>query len=190
MIMKRNLILLASMFFIGATLAAQSYSVDTKLSTLKWTGKKVAGEHYGTIALKSGSLEVKNDKIVSGTFIIDMNSIVNADLESEEYNAKLVGHLKSDDFFGVKTYPTAKLEITGSTPFKNGEAKVNGKLTIKKITLPVEFTAKKNDKTYTATVTVDRTKYNIRYGSGSFFDNLGDNMIYDDFILEVKIITK
>lgn len=188
--MKRNLILLAIIFFIGATLTAQSYSVDTKLSTLKWTGKKVAGEHYGTIALKSGSFEIKSDKIVSGTFIIDMNSIINSDLESEEYNAKLVGHLKSDDFFGVKTYPTAKLEITGSTPFKNGEAKVNGKLTIKNITMPTEFSVKKDGKTYNATITVDRTKYNIRYGSGSFFDSLGDNMIYDDFTLEVKIVTK
>lgn len=187
---KLNLLLSASFILMGATLLAQSYTVDTKKSTLKWTGKKVAGEHYGYINLKSGSFEVKKNKIVSGTFEIDMKSITNTDLESEEYNAKLVGHLKSDDFFGVEKHPTAKLAVTESSPFKNNEAKVMGKLTIKDITHPVEFTVKKSTDGYMTTIVVDRSKYDVRYGSGSFFDNLGDNMIYDEFTMEVNIVTQ
>ena len=164
--------------------------VNAEKSTLEWLGKKVTGEHFGNIKLKDGNFTVKNDKIESGTFTIDMTSITNTDLESEEYNAKLIGHLKSDDFFGVEKYPTSKLEITGSSKFVNNEAKVKGNLTIKNITKPVEFTVKKTGNTYTAKVIVDRAKYDIRYGSGSFFDDLGDKMIYDDFTLTVTIVTK
>lgn len=182
--------MIASLFIAGTTLSAQSFTVDTKKSTLKWTGKKVAGEHYGYISLKSGSFEIKNNKIVKGTFEIDMNSITNTDIESEEYKAKLVGHLKSDDFFGVEKHPTAKLEISESSSFKDNKAKVSGKLTIKDITHPVDFVAEKSAKGYSATIIVDRSKYDVKYGSGSFFDNLGDNMIYDDFTLEVKLIAQ
>ncbi len=189
--MKRlNLILVTALFIATTSISAQSFTVDTKKSTLKWTGKKVAGEHYGFINLKSGNFEIKNNKIVSGAFVIDMNSITNIDIESDEYKAKLVGHLKSDDFFGVEGHPTSTLEIIESSPFKNNEAKVKGRLTIKNITHPVEFTAKQTNEGYLATVVVDRSKYDVRYGSGSFFDNLGDNMIYDDFTMEVKIVTK
>ncbi len=119
-----------------------------------------------------------------------MASIKNSDIESDEYRAKLVGHLKSDDFFGVETYPTAKLVITEATAFKNDEATVKGKLTIKKDTHPTEFKVKKSGNAYTATIVVDRSKYDVRYGSSSFFDNLGDKVIYDDFTLNVNIVTK
>ena len=106
----------------------------------------------------------------------------------------LQGHLKSDDFFGVAKYPLAKLVITGSTPFDKGTGVVSGTLTIKDITNPIEFKAtvqKKDDGTwFFANIIIDRTKYNIRYGSGSFFDNLGDKTIYDDFKLKVNLLVK
>jgi polyisoprenoid-binding protein YceI len=106
----------------------------------------------------------------------------------------LQGHLKSDDFFGVAKYPVATLVITGSTPFDKGTGVVSGTLTIKGITNPIEFKAaiqKKDDGTwFFANITVDRTKYNIRYGSGSFFDNLGDKTIYDEFKLKVNLLVK
>jgi polyisoprenoid-binding protein YceI len=105
-----------------------------------------------------------------------------------------LGHLKSDDFFGVVKYPLAKLVITGSTPFDKGSAVVSGTLTIKDATNPIEFKAtsqKKEDGTwFFANIIVDRTKYNIRYGSGSFFDNLGDKTIYDEFKLKVNLLVK
>ena len=122
-----------------------------------------------------------------------MNSIACTDL-SGEYAGKLVGHLKSDDFFGVANYPTAKFVITKvvsrGTP---GAYKVQGDLTIKGITQSIKFNADlKEDGTKTvaeAKITVDRSDYNIRYGSGSFFENLGDKTIYDDFDLEIKLVT-
>lgn len=168
---------------------AQEFNVNTSKSELKWTGKKVTGEHWGYINLKNGSLTFKDNMITDGVFNIDMNSLINKDLEDSEWNGKLIGHLKSDDFFSVDKFPLATLKIIESTTFKNGISEVTGKLTIKGITHPVSFKAKKSDDSYMATITIDRTMYEVRYGSGKFFDNLGDNMIYDDFILDIKIVT-
>lgn len=187
--MKKVSILL-SVLILSFTAYSQQLTVNTSESELKWTGKKVTGEHWGYVKIKEGTLTVEKNKIKSGEFKIDMNTINCKDLEDAEWNAKLVGHLKSDDFFSTDKHPVATLVITESTPFKNGESKVNGKLTIKGITNPISFTAKEIDKGYKAVITVDRTKYEVRYGSGKFFDNLGDNMIYDDFTLEVKLVVK
>jgi polyisoprenoid-binding protein YceI len=102
--------------------------------------------------------------------------------------------LKSDDFFGVQKFPLSKLVITGSDPFDKGNAIVSGILTIKDVTNPIEFRAavqKKDDGTwFYSNIIVDRTKYNIRYGSGSFFNNLGDKTIYDEFKLKVNLLIK
>ncbi len=170
-------------------LIAQNINVDTKASTIKWHGEKVTGEHFGTIDLKDGWISWNNDKLTAGEFIIDMNSIKNTDLEDAGYNAKLVGHLKSDDFFGVDKFPTAKLEIKSSEKFSSNKAKVKAHLTIKDITHPVEFEAQKDGNWFMAEIIVDRSKYDVRYGSGSFFNDLGDKMIYDDFTMTVKIAT-
>jgi polyisoprenoid-binding protein YceI len=182
-------ILLAAIIFATSATFAQTMMVDTENSNLKWHGEKVTGEHWGNIDLKEGWVTWKNDKITDGEFIIDMATITNADIEDEGYNAKLVGHLKSDDFFGVENYPTAKLEIKSSTAFKNNKGTVKAHLTIKETTLPVEFTAQKEGNWLMAEIIVDRSKYDVRYGSGSFFDDLGDKMIYDDFTMTVKVAT-
>ena len=168
-------------------LFAQDMQVNTKKSTIKWHGEKVTGEHMGTIALKSGEFVWKNNKISSGEMLIDMTSITNTDIDDAEYNAKLVGHLKSDDFFGVAKYPTAKIDIKNSTTFKDNKATVKADLTIKGITNPIEFEAQKEGNWFMTEIVIDRSKYDVRYGSGSFFDNLGDKTIYDDFTLTVKI---
>jgi polyisoprenoid-binding protein YceI len=183
-------ILLAAIVFASSATFAQKMMVDTKKSTLKWHGEKVTGEHWGNIDIKSGWFTWKNDKITDGEFVIDMNTITNTDIEDAEYNAKLVGHLKSDDFFGVATYPTAKLEIKSTSAFKNNKAKVKAHLTIKETTLPIEFEAQKEGNWFMAEIIVDRSKYDVRYGSGSFFDDLGDKMIYDDFTMTVKLATR
>ncbi len=169
--------------------SAENYVVNTSSSVLKWNGKKVAGEHYGKISLKEGSFTLKNDKLTEGKFVIDMKSITSEDLPAGEWNDKLVGHLKSDDFFGVEKYPESILIIKSSTPLKDGKAKVKGELTIKGITHPIEFDAVQNGMNVTAKITVDRSLYNVRYGSGKFFQNLGDKTIYDDFTIEVSINT-
>jgi polyisoprenoid-binding protein YceI len=168
-------------------LNAQTYTVNPKTSSLQWHGKKVTGEHFGFISLKEGNMTMSKDQITGGKFIIDMNSITNSDIKDPGYNTKLVNHLKSDDFFGAAKYPVAVLELVNSTPFKDNEAAVEGKLTIKNITHPVSFTVKRAGSIYSAMIVVDRSKYDVRYGSGSFFEGLGDNMIYDEFKMTVSI---
>lgn len=187
--MKTSNILL-SIFFVAATISvsAQDYTVDVNKSQVKWLGTKVTGKHNGTISVKSGEMSLKNDKISSGTFVIDMNSIVNEDLTDAGYNQKLVGHLKSDDFFGVATYPEAKLVVTKATAFKNNQADVRGDLTIKNKTNSILFTVTKNGDKYLAKITVDRSKFDVKYGSNSFFDNLGDKAISDEFNLDIELV--
>ena len=188
--MKRALLLLTLTGLVLVNVGAQNkLTADTTKTSLLWLGEKVTGQHTGTIKLQSGWLNWQDNKIVSGEFNIDMGS-----LKESENNKMLIGHLKSDDFFGVAKYPVAKLILTGSTPFDKGTGVVSGTLTIKDITNPVEFKAsiqKKDDGTwFFANLTIDRTKYNIRYGSGSFFDNLGDKTIYDEFKVKVNLLVK
>ncbi len=180
--------ILMAVLLIGSSAFAQDLKVDLSTSTLKWTGKKIGGAHNGQITLKEGSLKIADNQIVSGTFVIDMTTITCDDLTGE-WKEKLVGHLNSDDFFSTSNFKTATLVISSATKFNNGVAQVKGKLTIKGMTHPVSFDVKQTGKTYTATVDVDRTLYDIRYGSGKFFDNLGDNTIDDIFTLDVKVAT-
>jgi len=171
----------------SASVFAGTQKVDAAKSSVKWLGKKVTGQHDGTIGIKEGSLEVNNGKVTGGKIVIDMTSLVDLDLKDAGMNAKLVGHLKSDDFFSVATYPTSEFVITkvdGNT--------FSGNLTIKGITNPVSFTANstKTGKTttYTGTMVIDRSKFNVRYGSKSFFDDLGDKVIYDEFTLDFSLV--
>lgn len=186
---KIKTMLVLAITLISTGLFAQNLKVDSEKSTIKWHGEKVTGEHSGNILLKEGWISWNNEKLTGGTFTIDMASISNSDIEDAEYNAKLVGHLKSDDFFGVEKFPTAKLDIKSSEKFTNNKATVKAHLTIKEITHPIEFIAQKNGDWFMAEIVVDRSKYDVRYGSGSFFDDLGDKMIYDEFTMTVKIAT-
>lgn len=170
----------------GTAAAQEKYTAIKEKTTLSWLGEKVIGQHTGTIDIKSGHITWLDNKIASGEFVIDMTSI-----KSDEKLDRLVGHLKSEDFFGVDNHPVSKLEITESTPFDKGTGIVKANLTIKNITHPVEFRAsmQKDEEGhwFYANIVIDRAKYNIRYGSGSFFDNLGDKTIYDEFKLKVNL---
>ncbi|MEL7145417.1 MAG: YceI family protein, partial [Bacteroidota bacterium] len=108
------------------------------------------------------------------------------DLEGKS-KGNLESHLKSDDFFGVNNYPTAKIVITKVVPQGPGKYKVTGDLTIKGTTKEIKFIANQSGNTATADLVIDRSEYDIRYGSGSFFENLGDKTIYDDFELSVSL---
>jgi polyisoprenoid-binding protein YceI len=169
---------------------AQKVEVNSDASTIKWHGKKIGGEHYGNIKLKSGTFEVKDNQIKSGTFTIDMTSITCTDLTDPGYNGKLVGHLKSDDFFGVDKFPTANFVVTESTKFNNDKASVTGEITIKGKKETITFDVMKSDNAYSAKLEIDRSKFDVRYGSNSFFDNLGDKAIDDIFTLDIKLVVK
>lgn len=187
--MKTLLTSLLGIFLFLNSNAQQKFTADIDKTKLEWLGEKVTGEHKGTVKLKSGLLTWTDNKITGGEFLIDMTSI-----EDVEDNQKLEGHLRSDDFFGTEKFPEAKLVITESTPFEKGTATLKGHLTIKENTHPVEFKAARQEKEdgiwFYTNIPIDRTKYNIRYGSGTFFENLGDRTIYDEFKLKVALMVK
>ncbi|TPE42604.1 YceI family protein [Pontibacter mangrovi] len=183
----------------AATGEGEIYQIAQEESSVKWHGTKVTGEHRGEIKVQSGELTVNGDQLTGGTIVIDMNSLTNTDLEAEEDNAKLVGHLKSDDFFGVEKFPTATFEITGASPIADAAAgeenyNVEGNLTIKEKTEKVSFpaTVNVNEGTVTAKadMVVDRSKFDVRYGSETFFGNLGDKAIHDEFTVSFDVTAK
>ncbi len=159
--------------------------IDIKDSKIEWKGKKILGSHTGTINLSEGYLEVDGDNLVGGMFVVDMTSMTNTDLE-EPNKSKLLGHLKSDDFFGVAQHPTAKLVITGATK-KGNVHSVTGDMTIKGTTKPITFELIMGETAARTSLKIDRTQYGVRYGSGSLFDSLGDNTISDYFELDVTL---
>ncbi len=184
--MKTMLVLMS--LTVGGNLSAQELKADAEKTEITWLGKKVTGQHNGTIGLKSGIMVLENNTITSGKFVIDMTSMKDVDLTDAETNGKLIGHLKSDDFFSVEKYPEGTLVITEKAEFKDNLAHVKGNLTVKGITNPVEFDVKKDGNVYTTNITVNRAKYNVRYGSKSFFNDLGDKVIYDNFELGVRLV--
>ena len=180
-------IALALVAFVSfATTGQTSKKVDVSKSSVNWVGKKVTGAHEGTITLKDGALVFKGKKLVNGNFTVDMTTINTTDLDGKG-KANLDGHLKSDDFFGVEKFPTATLVFKTIGEKGNGVYAVTADLTIKGITQPIKFDLAVAGNTASTTLKVDRTKYDIKYGSGSFFSDLGDKAIYDDFDLSVKL---
>lgn len=183
-------ILLSFIILFSMSLIAQTHSFTSKQAKIKWTGKKIGGSHSGYIKLKEGSLIMEDHQITNGMFILDMKSISNIDIEDKKYKKKLIGHLRSDDFFSVEKFPEAILNITESSPFENNASSVKGDLTIKGITHPIEFLAKYTDHQFHAKIIIDRSKYDVRYGSKSFFKNLGDKLIYNEFTMDITLIFK
>ncbi|MCW3465260.1 YceI family protein [Chitinophaga nivalis] len=171
---------------------ATTFQVDKQQSKLTWTGKKLAGQHAGTINIADGKLDVENNVLKSGTFSLDTRTIAVTDIKDADGNAKLIGHLKNDDFFAVEKFPTATFVTTGVTAKGNGNYEVTGNLTLKGITNPISFpatvTVAGNKLTAKAAIKVDRTKFNIRYGSKNFFEGIGDKAIYDEFDLDVVLV--
>jgi len=188
--MKKNI--LKPAFIVVLALSFASFTtllnkeIKVKESTITWKGHKVTGSHEGTINLSEGALYFEDDVLTGGNFAIDMTSISVTDLEAGKGKEKLEGHLKSDDFFGTSNYKTATLTIT-DVEGTDGKYTVTGDLMIKGKTHPTTFNMMVNDDSATANLKVDRTKYDIKYGSASFFDGLKDKAIYDEFDLNVAL---
>lgn len=194
--MKNKYLLAIAAFFLSVTAFSEpvkpvTFKVDPSKTTLGWLAKKVTGQHNGTVGISTGELVLDGLAIKSGSFEIAMNSIVIEDIKDAGSNGKLLGHLKSDDFFSVAKFPTATFDLISATPLKGSTYTVKGNLTIKGITNVIEFPAEISfqGKTMTATakITIDRTKFDIRYRSSNFFENLGDRAIYDDFTLDLNL---
>ena len=168
--------------------------VNTNNSTVKWIGSKISENHEGTINIAKGYLGIENGALVSGKIMIDMQSIKTTDM-SDKYNQKLDGHLKSKDFFNVKEFEVATITIIQAWKGNDNIYKISADLTIKGITHSISFAADVNvnglNYLATAKIKIDRTKWDIKYNSGNFFKDLGDNLILDEiefdiFLLSVK----
>jgi len=170
------------------------YVADPTKSAIEWTGKKLTGEHYGEIMLGSGELTFSKDKLVGGTFEMDMNSITCTDITDVKSNKRLLDHLKSEDFFSVNRFPTSQFTIISVEVKSANEYYVTGNLTIKGKASPVSFPVKlrneNNQLLADATITFDRSKYDVKFGSQSFYENIGDQLVYDDVDISIKMTLK
>jgi polyisoprenoid-binding protein YceI len=183
--MKKIILVLLALLTIS-TITAQAKKINTKKSIINWTGKKVTGEHSGTINFKEGTLIFAKKKLTGGSFIADMTTLSNTDQTGKD-KAKLEGHLKSADFFNTDEFKTAKLVIKTIAAKKNDLYSITADLTMKGKTHSVKFDLQFKGRTATTEFSIDRTKFGIQYGSGSFFDDLGDRTIYDEFDLKVTL---
>jgi len=171
------------------TAADATYNIVQDESSLVWTGREVStSSHYGTINFTSGQFEIADGLISQGEFLVDMTSINVQDMTGGS-KERLEGHLRSDDFFSVESFPTAHLYISSSEVISNGKWMVNGFLTIKDISHPVLFEMANTEDGWNANLVFDRSKYNVKFRSGTFFENLGDKLIYDDIELKINLKT-
>jgi len=186
---KVSLILTALVMSISSFAAPKAVKVNTASSSVAWYAEKVTGKHNGTVGISAGALNLNGNKLVGGNFTIDLKSIKDLDITDAGYNQKFIGHISSGDFFEVEKFPTATFVIT-----KIAGNQVTGNLTIKGITksisFPAEISVKGGKVAAKASITIDRTDYNIKYGSKKFFDSIGDKAIFDDFKLDISLISE
>lgn len=194
--MKKILTSVLALALVATTTFAHSdegrLTVNEKTSTINWSGSKITGDsHGGTLGVKSGSISTEKGNIVSANIAVDMLSMTCTDKMDDEYKGKFIGHLQSPDFFNTAEHSTAYFVLSSFEKAKDGSYMVTGKLTIKGITNDISFSAKgevsDTGVKLDADVTFDRAKYDIKYGSGSFFEGLGDNLINDDVTVKLHI---
>ncbi|MBC7867910.1 MAG: YceI family protein [Gloeobacteraceae cyanobacterium ES-bin-316] len=172
-------------------MTTKKFKIVGAQSNIEWTGKKVTGSHNGTISITAGTLLLNENKLIGGDFIIDVSSIKILDITDPATKAQFAGHLFSEDFFAIERFPEASFIITNADQVTGDRYTIVGDLTIKGITNPVRFDAylHAEDDVITASgkIVIDRTKYDIKFRSGNFFQNLGDTLIYNDFELNVNL---
>lgn len=180
---------------VVAESTSTKYIANVESSTIEWKGFKPTGSHSGTINLENGVFTTNDGKLHSGTFLINMASLKVTDIPAEDKgNANLAGHLMSADFFDVEKFPSAAFEITGSED-KDGKTMLSGNLSMKGVENNISFPVTVSDngdmlKITSEAFTIDRSKWNIQYGSKSFFDDLGDKFINDDMELKIAVLAK
>ena len=186
------IIALAVGFSSFTSVHTDHFKIDTKKSNVKWVGSKISGSsHEGNISIIEGIISIQHENMVNADFVVDLNTMTCTDL-GEKKAGYLVEHLKDEDFFDVPNYPKARLKLIKATKIEKGY-NITAGLTIKDKTHPVVFNIEWMQRGSTGlasgTLTFDRTKYDITYGSGSFIDNLGDRAIKDEVTLEFRVMT-
>ena len=182
---------------ISIVFSLNTYNLNLDTSSIEWIGRKITGQHNGTINFASGYVSLDNKTIKSGVFRVDMSTIKNLDIGNVTYRQYLEDHLNNEDFFDTKLYPFAILTILEQIPPDSiaktlgYNAIINCELTIKDITnlisIPAKITINNNHATARGEIDIDRTLYDIKYKSKSFFPNIGDKFIYDNFTLDFSI---
>lgn len=194
--MKKVLVLSIAILFAITTNLYSAYKADTKESKITWKGEKVTGEHWGYVNLKSGTIDYDGKKIKDASFVVDMKSINVQDLEDPGYNKKLTNHLKSDDFFNAEGFPESKFTFKSAKKTGDNKFDITGNLTIRGkthlITFPATITTNGDKLMAKAELKIDRSKFDVKYNSKSFFDveALADKLIYDDFYLTIELVAK
>jgi rhodanese-related sulfurtransferase len=173
------------------------YLVDTGAGRVEWVGRNPNTRHHGTVKIAKGLFKLDTG-IISGTFELDMNTIHNINLEGDELHPVLEQHLKSDDFFFVKLFPKALFTITEGKPkdpawLTSPNYSVKGKLSLREVSAPLEFDATVNqaDKNRLAIEShfdIDRTQWNVIYGSVRFFEHLGMHKVFDLISIQVNLV--
>ncbi|AJE04914.1 sulfurtransferase [Geobacter pickeringii] len=185
-------------FVAGPELRDGSYRIDTEQSTLEWIGRNLSKRHHGRIAIQAGELAVAGGRVSAGNIVLDMATISCLDLQDPVWNAMLIRHLKSDDFFAVDRFPTASFTLTrweariGASP-EAPQGIVTGDLTIKDVTRPVSFpaiVAPQQDGGIKAhgAFDIDRTLWNVCYGSCRLYEHLGMHLVHDTISLELFVV--
>lgn len=193
--MKTKAIISGILFFSALWAYGQThYAIDPAKSEFIWIGKKVTGDHKGKVKISKGEFTVENNTLKAVNFEIDMKTITDEDLTDQEMKLKLEGHLKSPDFFDVEKFPVARLDVKGPIKLEKGYVNIHGKLTIKGVTKPIEFKAlfipREGNYKIFASFSVDRSKFNVKYGSATFFGDIAENIIYDDFQVLLNLSAK
>lgn len=172
----------------------KNFKISNTESQVNWIGKKVTGQHNGTINIENGHFTFSNDELSGGNVVIDTTSILILDVTDSATNQQFAGHLASEDFFSTDKFKTASLDITAVSKQSSSAYFIEGNLTIKAITHPIGFNLEveknENDLKAFGKIIVDRTKYDMKFRSGNFFTNLGDTLIYNEFELDVNLTAK
>jgi polyisoprenoid-binding protein YceI len=200
--MKKIILTLAVAVFAASSAFAQltdgKFNIDYKTSTINWHAEKVTGSgHDGTIRVSSGQVTVAKGNVSAGKMKVDMNGITCTDLTDAEMNSNLINHLKSAEFFNTAAFPDANFEVVSvkAEADKSGNThKITGKFTIKgitkEITFPAKVTGTATQVNIIGTFNLDRSLFDVKYGSTSFFDSLGDKAINNDIKLTFNLVAK
>jgi polyisoprenoid-binding protein YceI len=175
---------------------SEVYSFNVASSKINWEGKKTLIKEWvdtGNISIQSGSVTLVDDKIIEGRIIIDMNSITAQKTGAGEGETNLSKHLKSADFFNVEIFPTSQFILTSIIPSeKENEYLAKGDITIKNITKNIEFPMNiymtNGSISMNAKIILDRTLFDVRFGSTNFFKDIGDKAIDNNFTLKLELI--
>lgn len=175
------------------------HQIDLEKSKVEWTGRNLTGAHSGTLKLRQGRIEIENGRLVRGSFSLDMDSMKNSDIDDGKMREMLIAHLKSNDFFDVARFPTANFQLSKIAPLADAppgspNCDVTGELTLKGVRRELTFRAVLGhtpDGTLAADAhfDIDRTQWNVLYGSGKFYEKLGKHLVHDEISLALKLVT-